>query len=141
MAVMAMVAQFLVDTSALARYPCPAVAARLDELSAAGVVATCGVVELQLLSALQDVGTYATVAAMRRNAFTMLETTEADVRRALEVQGLLTERGEFSVPWPALIIAAVAERHGVTVLHYDACFDVIVEVTGQGMEWVAALRT
>jgi len=38
--------RFLVDTSAWVRYPVPAVGARLDELSAAGLLATCGVVEL-----------------------------------------------------------------------------------------------
>jgi len=130
-------ARFLVDTSAWVRYPVPAVGARLDELSAAGVVGSCGVVELQLLGAVRDAGTYVAVTALRRAAFTLLEMGEADVRWALEVQALLVERKEYGVPWPALMVAAVAERHGVTVLHCDACYDVIVKVTGQGVEWVA----
>ena len=35
-----------------------------------------------------------------------------------------------------LVIAAVAERAGATLIHYDADFDRIAEVTGQPVEWV-----
>ncbi|MFD5427009.1 PIN domain-containing protein [Streptomyces sp. NPDC127084] len=35
-----------------------------------------------------------------------------------------------------VLIAAIAERHGVSVLHYDADFDTIAGVTGQPVEWV-----
>lgn len=35
-----------------------------------------------------------------------------------------------------LVIAATAERHGVTVLHYDGDYDMIAAVTGQPTEWV-----
>jgi predicted nucleic acid-binding protein len=38
---------------------------------------------------------------------------------------------------PDLIIAATAEEHGATVLHYDADYDRIAAVTGQPAEWVA----
>ena len=31
---------------------------------------------------------------------------------------------------------SIAERHNVTVLHYDADFDTIAAVTGQLTEWV-----
>ena len=37
---------------------------------------------------------------------------------------------------PDLLIAAVAERNALTVLHYDKDFDLIAKVTGQSMEWV-----
>jgi predicted nucleic acid-binding protein len=128
------VARFLADISAWARYPDPMVGARLDELSAAGVVASCGVVELCLLRTARDAGAYATLASLRRVSVEMLAMDDADVRRALEVQRLLVERGAFDVPWPALVVAAVAERHGVAVLHANACFDVIARVTGQPVE-------
>jgi predicted nucleic acid-binding protein len=127
-------ARFLVDTSAWVRYPQPEVAARLDELSAAGVVASCGVVELQLLSAIRDAETYGAVAGLRRQAFPLLEMTDTDLRRALHVQRLLVERGEYGVPWPTFLVAAVGERHSVAVLHCSPCFDAIAAVTGQGVE-------
>ncbi len=34
------------------------------------------------------------------------------------------------------MVAAAAERAELTVLHYDADFDLIATVTGQEMEWV-----
>jgi predicted nucleic acid-binding protein len=37
---------------------------------------------------------------------------------------------------PDLIVAAVAERHGVTVLHDDPDFDHVAAVTGHTVEWV-----
>ena len=35
-----------------------------------------------------------------------------------------------------LVIAAVAERHRVAIMHYDADYDLIATVTGQQAEWV-----
>jgi|SRR2546423_3455621 len=130
------VAQFLVDVSAWVRYPDPAVGARLDELGAAGLLATCGITELQLLAGLHDAGTYATVATLRQQAYPVLVLSEADVQRALEVQGLLVAGGALGVPWSVLLVAAIAERHGVMVLHGGRWFDLVARVTGQGMERV-----
>ncbi|MGH3527303.1 MAG: PIN domain-containing protein, partial [Pseudonocardiaceae bacterium] len=57
--------------------------------------------------------------------------------RAVEVHAALAERGQHrAVAIPDLIIAAVAERHDLPVLHYDRDFEVIAEVTGQPVEWV-----
>lgn len=36
-----------------------------------------------------------------------------------------------AVGFPGLLIASVAEREGVTILHYDGDFDLIAQVTGQ----------
>lgn len=35
-----------------------------------------------------------------------------------------------------LLIAATAERHRVTVLHYDQDYDMIAAITGQTTRWV-----
>jgi predicted nucleic acid-binding protein len=40
-----------------------------------------------------------------------------------------------------LVIVAVAERHGATVLHYDGDYDMIAEVTGQPTRWVVPAGT
>jgi predicted nucleic acid-binding protein len=130
------VARFLVDSSAWARYPDPAVGARLDELITAGVVASCGVVELPLMNAVRDKDTYTTVIALRRASVIWLPMSEVDVRRALEVQVLLVEREESGVPWTALLTTAVAERYGVTMLYANPCFEVIVRFTGQAAEYL-----
>jgi hypothetical protein len=39
------------------------------------------------------------------------------------------------------MIAAVAERHRVSILHYDADYDLIAEVTEQPTEWVVPRGT
>lgn len=50
---------------------------------------------------------------------------------------MLAERSQHrAVTLPDLLIAACAERAGLTVLHYDADFDRIAEVTGQATEWI-----
>jgi predicted nucleic acid-binding protein len=63
--------------------------------------------------------------------------TEACVERALEVQGVLAERSRHrGVSIPDLLIAACAELAGLAVLHYDADFERIAELTGQPTRWV-----
>ncbi len=68
-----------------------------------------------------------------------MEVTSQAMDRALavhrEVASTSQHRG-FSLP--DLIIAATADVHGATVLHYDADFDRIAGVTGQPVAWVAA---
>ena len=62
--------------------------------------------------------------------------------RAREVQASLIARGQHrAVSVPDLLIAATAETEGLTVLHYDADFDLIAEITGQPCEWVAPKGT
>ncbi len=59
-------------------------------------------------------------------------------RRALEVQGMLAQRGQHrAAKVPDLLIAAIAEFAGLTVLHVDKDFDLIAEVTGQPTERLA----
>jgi len=55
--------------------------------------------------------------------------------RALEVQRLLTSRGQHRAPSvPDLMIAATAEKSGLTVLAIDKGFDLIAGITGQPIE-------
>jgi predicted nucleic acid-binding protein len=62
---------------------------------------------------------------------------QAMLDRAIEVQGLLADRGAHrGANVPDLVVAAAAERAGLTVLHYDADFELIATVTGQPTEWV-----
>jgi predicted nucleic acid-binding protein len=61
--------------------------------------------------------------------------TPAIERRAVEVQVLLADRGLHRGPGiPDLLIAAAAERAGLTVLHLDKDFELISELTGQPTE-------
>lgn len=55
--------------------------------------------------------------------------------RAVEVLALLADRGHHRAPSvPDLLIAAIAERAGLVLLHQDKDFDLIAEITGQPTE-------
>lgn len=61
--------------------------------------------------------------------------TPAVEDRAVEVQALLADLGKHRAPAvPDLLVAAVAERTGLVVLHLDKDFEIIAEVTDQPLE-------
>ena len=135
-------AVYLADKSALTRSETrPEVREVVEPLLLAGRIATCGIVDLELLFSAPDPGTYAELARVLR-ALPRVPVTDAAVDRALEVQGLLAARSQHrAVPLPDLLVAACAERAGLTVLHYDADFDRIAAVTDQPMQWIVARGT
>jgi predicted nucleic acid-binding protein len=64
--------------------------------------------------------------------------TPAMEDRAWEVQMLLADRGRHRAPSiPDLLIAAAAEKAGLTVLAVDKGFDLIAEITRQPVETLA----
>jgi predicted nucleic acid-binding protein len=139
---MAAVVTHLADTSALARLGQPAVAAVLGPLIEAGLVATCGVIEFELGWATRTSAEFDQVRADRDVGYERLSTHDEDWHRALDVQGMLWRSGRVrAVGFPGLLIAAVAEREHVTLLHYDSDYDLIAEVTGQQTQWVVPRGT
>lgn len=61
--------------------------------------------------------------------------TPAIEDRAVEILALLADRGQHRAPsLPDVIIAAIAEFAGLTVLHLDKDFDIIAKITGQPAE-------
>jgi predicted nucleic acid-binding protein len=130
------VAEYLADKSAYARLHLPAVYDRLAPLIERGLVATCTLVDLEILFSTRTSVEYDQVRA-ERAGLELLDADQADWDRALDVQTALARTARVrAVSLPDLLIAAVAERHRVTVMHYDADFDHIREITGQAMEWV-----
>ena len=128
---------FLADKSALTRRETrPEVREALEPLLLAGEVASCGIVELELLYSATSRATYRALSEALRG-MPRVEVDEGCVRRALEVQAMLAERSQHrAVPLPDLLVAACAERGGLAVLHYDRDFDRIAELTGQRTRWV-----
>jgi predicted nucleic acid-binding protein len=130
------VARYLADKSALARVHVPLVAARLEPLFLGGEIATCGIVDLELLFSARSAKDYLAVLADRRS-MPRAEVGESGIERAIEVQTALARNGQHrGVSIPDLLIAAAAEAAGLCVLHYDADFDRVAEITGQPVEWV-----
>lgn len=139
---MAAVASHMADTSALARLHRPPVAAVLGPLIEAGLVATCGVVEFELGWAARSAAEFDLVRSDREEGYEWLATRDEDWHRALDVQAVLWRSGRVrSVGFADLLVAAVAEREQVTLLHYDSDYDLISEITRQPMQWVVPRGT
>jgi len=131
------VATYLADKSALTRSDTrPAVRQVIEPLLLAGRIATCGIIDLELLYSAQSPATYNELAGLLRS-LPRVPVTDNAVDRALEVQSLLAARSQHrSVPLPDLLIAACAEAAGLTVLHYDADYERIAGLTRQPVQWV-----
>ena len=133
---MALTAAYLADKSALARFTIPSVERRLRPLVEDGLVATCAIVDLEVLYSARSLSDYEAVRAERR-AFEDVPLTPKVMARALGIQHALARSGHHRVAIPDLIIAAAAESASLTILHYDADFERIANLTGQAHEWVA----
>ncbi len=125
----------LADKSALARGSVPEVAAVLEPLLLDGRIATCSVVDLELLYSARSADDFRALLE-ERIGFHRVPIRQSDFDRAIEVMGHLAERGRHRIALPDLIIAAVAEGASLIVLHYDEDFERIASVTGQLVEWV-----
>jgi predicted nucleic acid-binding protein len=134
---LALTAVYLADRSALARFTKPVVAARLRPLLEDRLLATCAIVDLEVLYSARSHRDYLSILEERRSLDDAPVTPQV-MGRAIDIQRLLAERGKHRLPIPDLIVAAAAEAAGLTVLHYDADFERISDVAGVDHEWVVA---
>jgi predicted nucleic acid-binding protein len=132
----------LADTSVWARSGKPGLesfAAALEE----GRIAVCDQVVMELLWSAQNLADFRqTEAALLACPWFAVEPADwieaRRVFRELAARGPLHHR---QVKIPDLLIAAVAARNGLTVIHYDTDYDVIASVTGQPTRWAAPRGT
>jgi predicted nucleic acid-binding protein len=135
------VARYLADKSVWARLMQPAVQAVIAPYVDRGLIGTCPIIDLEILYSTRN-GAEHDHFRGQREAFEYFPMTDEIARRAIQVQGKLAYRGQHrSVSIPDLIVAATAERFSLVVLHYDADYDRIAEVTGQPAEWVVPRGT
>ena len=132
---MALNARYLADKSALARFPIPAVAQRLRPLLEEGSMATCAMVDLEVLYSARNLADYEDVLEERRS-LDAAPITPAVMTKAIELQHALAHRSQHRVPIPDLVISAAAHAAGLTVLHYDSDFERIADAGGAAHEWV-----
>ena len=129
----------LVDTSALVLgVRDPRVRAWLTDAMAKDELVLCDMVGLEYLMGARTADDYARLE-LALGGFRWVETVPADWRRAREVHRGLARQGaghQRSVRIPDLLIAAVGERSGVPVAHYDEDYDRIAAITGQATRWV-----
>ena len=127
----------LVDTSVLTRVGTPSVRSALERFLQTGSVARAGICDLEVgFSARNDAEWDRLMGALQ--VLTLVETSEAHIARARRTQRLLAAKRLRGRTVPDLIVAAAAEELGLTLLHYDADFDLIADVTGQTCQWIVA---
>lgn len=132
---MALSARYLADKSALARFPVPAVGARLRLLMDGGLLATCAIVDLEVLYSARALADYEGTLEERKS-FDSAPITPEVMATAIDLQHALARRGQHRVPIPDLVISATAKHAGLVVLHYDSDFERIANAGGAGHEWV-----
>lgn len=132
---------YLGDTSTLARAVRPEVAARLEPLIEAGLVARCTPTDLAAGFSSPDPQSHRRMREAR-SAWPFVAMDQRVLDRAVAVQDALAERSQQrGAKIGDLLIAAAAEATGLVVLHYDHDFDLIAGVTGQPMEWIVPAGT
>ena len=104
-----------------------------------GRIAVCDMVAMELLWSARDVADFRAIEqALLACPWPSTEPRDRDearrVFRELAAAGPLHHR---QVKIPDLLIAAVAARTGMTVIHFDGDYDVIARVTGQPTRWAA----
>jgi predicted nucleic acid-binding protein len=133
--------RYLLDKSALARWAKPTVAPVLDELSDRGLLAVCGAVEIEVVQSART-AKEAQRARWLLRGFDWLAMPDEIWDRAIDVQVQALHKGYHrALSMADLLVAATAERHGATLLHYDGDYDMIAAITGQATVWVVPVGT
>ncbi|MFI0482740.1 PIN domain nuclease [Actinomadura sp. 9N215] len=134
-----MTAHWLADTSAVVRLLRDDRAyAQWEDMLARRLVAICPITELEVFYSARSAADRADLLDELGEVFGWLAVPDRVYERALAVQTELTARGQHRAPGPVdLVVAATADLHGVTLLHYDRDFDQIADVSGQTMQWLA----
>ncbi|MDP9116399.1 MAG: PIN domain-containing protein [Actinomycetota bacterium] len=135
---MALIARFLIDTSAAARMGASLVSGRLAPLITGGVVATCATLDAEALYCSRNPAEYEQIRADRRIAYEYLPTDDEHWQRAFAAQSELAQTGRHrAVGIADLLTAALAAEHRLTLIHYDADFDIAAGVLTFAHRWVA----
>jgi predicted nucleic acid-binding protein len=125
----------LLDTSVLTRLREPTVREAIEERAQRGELARAGISDLEIGFSARNAAEWDRLADAME-VFELVESTAEHVRRARQAQRLLASKHQRGRKVPDLLVAAAAEARGLTVLHYDADFDLIAAVTGQSCRWV-----
>ena len=134
---MALIARYLIDTSAAARMRLAVVARRLRPLIEGGVVATTASLDAEALSSARGPAEYEQLWADRRAAYEYLPTDDVHWQTALGAQRSLASTGQHrAVGMADLLTATLAAAHQLTVVHYDADFDTAATVLTFQHRWV-----
>ncbi|MEZ5085804.1 MAG: PIN domain nuclease [Tessaracoccus sp.] len=127
---------WLIDKSALVRLGSSSDAQLWSDRITRGLVRVTSITLLEIGFSARNEGDWNRLIRDVPVAYMPVEMmTPAAERRAVEVQRLLSLSGRHRAPSiPDLMIAAVAEQAGLTVLHLDKDFELIADVTRQELQ-------
>jgi hypothetical protein len=133
-------AQFLIDTSALARLVrVGAESFGWDQAAAAGLIAVCPITELEFFYSARSPADRERTIQQMQSVLGWVPVHDRAFSRAWEVQGELTNKAQHRSAGPVdLVVAATAELHGLTLLHHDRDFVQVASITGQPLRWYGA---
>jgi predicted nucleic acid-binding protein len=130
-------ALYLIDTSAVFRILQAELRKAWSDQLAAGVIAICPIVELELLYSARSLADRLEKQRLLHDLFGWVSMHDGSYERASEVQQLLTEAGAHRSAGPVdLLIAATAERERLIVLCDDHDYQTVATVTGQPVKLV-----
>jgi predicted nucleic acid-binding protein len=130
---------FIADTSAWAHARKPRVRAPFGAAMRGGQIATCPIVNMELLYSARD------AAACDQLAGSLAQLRHIPITRSITNAALRAQRElararplfHRSVKLPALLIAAAAADAAVGVLHYDEDYDTLATVLNFESRWIA----
>ncbi len=141
-----MTAKLLLDNSAWVRLADAALPAkRADEIAEAlesGHIAACLPFLLEAGYSARNAREHDQLLAELRS-LPHYHLDDAAEQRALDAQAQLARVGHHRLPPVDLLIAALADRHGLGLLHYDHDYDLIAEKTDLAFDsvWLAQRGT
>ncbi|MCX4816679.1 PIN domain nuclease [Streptomyces sp. NBC_01239] len=131
------VADYLIDTSALARVLLRQTTTEWDDRIGAGLVAICDITELEVLYSARSAADRARLKAALDAHYVWCPMPDGIYRRSRIVQEQLTAKGEHRSAGPVdLLVATAAEEAGLTLLHFDRDFETIARTTGQPVRMI-----
>ena len=113
---------------------------RLHELRETGQLAVCVVFLAELLYSTRNAQELAR-ARLDLSSLAYLQMTPGAEQNLADIMAALALRGHHRMPIPDLMLAAIAQSHSAVVLHYNADYERIAEVTGQPHEWIVPRGT
>jgi predicted nucleic acid-binding protein len=130
-------ALYLIDTSGLFRIFQAELREAWSEQLAAGVIAVCPIIELEVLYSARSLADRLEKQRLMSELFVWVPMYEGAYDRARDVQQTLTETGAHrSAGAIDLLVAATAERNHLTVLCDDHDYLTVARVTGQPVKLV-----
>lgn len=131
---------WLLDKSALSRSHRPPVVAALAARLRSARLFTCAIIDLEVLYSARDSAEYTALALERRQVYEWVEMDAETWVRSARLQSELAVHAHLRAAGVAdLLVAATAEQHGLTVLHYDRDFETLGRLCGISEEAVVPL--